>query len=581
MSTTSFLPVFIDSNTLLWIILAVAIPVALILIIFLCILFSRRRYAKQVRIAKERYLVFHSQLTTDCKSMVNRLGSLGKFSSQYNNLYLERNKQYDDILTKRDKDMETSIASLETLLAKKNYRSVKEILSQTNIAMDEFEKSVSSFNEDLSNLLRDDSDTREGSLGVKEKYRRVKEFYENNKNELKPLEKSFQLIFENAEKTFAEYDALTDQAQFNKAKALLPRLDSVFAALVNIMEDLPVFESQVNVILPEKLNKLSETYKEMVQDGFTLDYLHVEKDIEDMRKELEAIAAQLKYLDVNDVKENLNAIQTRITDMLVCFENERKARNQFTQSQNIISTSTYQIEKEYSSLMSQLPAYQETFVLDSKYLDQMHALKNDIEVIGYLKRELDSYLDTNAKQPYTVIYKKISDMQMEIEKVKRTTKDYQTYLAYLRDTSQEVYDGLKTYYVKLKKSAYILKTKIGVSSYIDALDSSFNALFDRMSKIDHIIMTKPVDVSKAKDAFVPFSKDCDKLIAMVETKAKQCEEAEAAIVYANVYRMDYTDSRPLLDKAEKAFNEADFDRAKDEALKVIKLFSTDTSIKAM
>ena len=38
--------------------------------------------------------------------------------------------------------------------------------------------------------------------------------------------------------------------------------------------------------------------------------------------------------------------------------------------------------------------------------------------------------------------------------------------------------------------------------------------------------------------------------------------------------MEFTDSRPLLVTAEKAFNEGDFDRASDEALRVVRLFSS-------
>lgn len=563
----------IDTKLLIIILVSVLTPILIVGIVFLVFHLSRRRYVSLAKKQRQQYNDTHMQLTADCKGMVGRLGALGKYSDQYNVLYLERNKQYDDLLSKRDQDMAVSLDSLDALISEKNFKSVKEVCSQTQVSLEAYIKAVSDFGEDLSALLRDDSDTREGSLGVKEKYRKVRDFYSRNATVLKPLERSFDVLFQNAEKVFIEYDTLTDKAEYDKAKKLLPPLDDTLRYVIDIMNDLPTFVSLSQVVIPEKLTKLEADYQSLVQQGYVLDYLAVEANIKNMHDELGSISEQLVGLDISGVKDKLDSMQARITDILVQFDNERNAKVAFNKSQDTILTSTYELERQYSRLMNQMPDYRKTYTLDKRYVDQMSSLKNDIEAISFLKRDLDSYIDTSNKQPYTVVYKKVTDLQREIRKVDQTMQDYSTYLDSLKTKSQEIYVGLRNYYLKLKKAQYQMKNQIGVDSFIESEGPTFKTLYDEIATLDTLLITQPVDVPKASEEFAPFVAQCDELVSIIEKKSIECKNAETAIVYANAYRVEYTDSRPLLDTAEKAFNEGDFDRALENALSVIKSFS--------
>ncbi|MFA6861214.1 MAG: septation ring formation regulator EzrA [Bacilli bacterium] len=560
----------------LMIILLSTILPAIAIVVVVLIIASKKRYRHNSSNLRKTYDDYHAQLTTDCKGMVLRLKELGKYSDYYNSLYLEREKHYNDILNIRDRDMAVSLDSLDTLIKQKNYKSVKDIEKQCSISITDFTKSVSTFNDDLSSLLREDSDTREASLSEKEKFRKIKEFYSKNENELKPLERSFNIIFDNTEAKFAEFNNLADQTKFKEAEAILPQLDKILDALLKIMDSLPLLETLVSTVVPDKLTKLQAEYDQMLKEEYTLDYLNVPKQIRDMNGEIKALKKQLVLLDTTGVKEKLDGIQENITDVLVKFESERSAKQKFLANQNTLSGSSFEVEKQYSRLMNQLTDYDKTYVLDYKYVDQMKALKNDIETLGYLKRELDSYLDTSAKQPYTVITKKMSDMQMEMDKVNSTMRDYVLYLSSLKDTSQKVYQGLRDYFYKLKGAEYIVKVTINVDSYTASVHDHFVDLYQRISKIDSIILKEPVDVNKATSLFNPFTAEADLLISQITKKEEEAKNAEAAIVYANAYRMEYVDSRGLLDTAEKSFNEGDFQRASANALKVVKTFSSDS-----
>ena len=542
-------------------------------IVVLYFLSRKKRFVRQAQTLDKNYQDCHTQLITDCDVMINRLGSLGKYNVKFQNYYNERKKQYEEILKNRDAAIVNSIKTITAYNAKKEYSKAKALIKQTSIAIEEYSRSVSTFSGDLSNLLREDSDTSEASLSIKNKYHKIKDFYEQNKAELKPLENSFSIIFKNAEDTFSKYAIYTDRAEFEQAKALLPELDNILTALLDIIEDLPTFESLINTSIPAKLEKLNQTYTQMVNEGYDLNYLRIPANIQSMNDRLEEIRNKLQYLDVTNVKKDINYINNHIADITVKLDQEKAAKEKFNNSQDIIQTSTFSLEKEYSKHMNQMQSYLNTYVLDSKYVNQMKSLKGDIEDISYLKRELDGYIGTQDKQPYTVICTKMDQMQTKITKVKKTMADYSSYLDDLKTTAENLYLGLRDYYILLKTAQYKIKSEIAVSSYVESISNDFNSLFNEINEIDKIILTQPVDVTKAQTAFEPFKEKCNNLIDLVKNKAEECKSAETAIVYANAYRMDYSDSRSMLDTAEKAFMEGDFDRAKEEAKKVINTFN--------
>lgn len=568
------IPFLSSVSTTIIIVLCTVIPVGLVLAFFSFILISHKHAKRRYVDLKNQYDYFHTQLTSDCKVMVDRLKSLGKFNNNYSILYDERSKQYQELIGKRDKNMSLSLLSLSQLLNHKQYKDAKEVIRQDDIDIKEFIKAVSGFSEDLTSLLRDDTDTREAPLSDKEKYRKIKEFYNTNINELRPLARPFDVIFLEADKTFSKYDKLTDEAKFKEAKALLPELDKILTAVLSVMNDLPALETLANSVIPQKISDLNAYFEQLTKEGYTLDFLKVPQTIEEMNDRLYKVKQKLYVLDISGVSAELGEIQSGITDMTLKFEEEKKAKLAFLENQETISYSSFALEKSYATYMNELPDYQKTFVLDIKYVNQMIALKNDIEAIGYLKRGLDSYVDAGNKQPYSLIMTKITSMKHEIKKVTETMKEYSDYISGLKKDSQDLFLALRDYYLKLKKAQYKVTVQIAVQAYTKVLDARFQEVYDTIVSLDHIVLTQPVDTVQAKTLFVPFQEKADALIKEIDRKEEECEKAEAAILYANAYRVDYVDSHPMLDVAEKAFLEGDFDRAQSAAVQVVRTFSS-------
>lgn len=555
---------------------SVSVPVLIALGILLFIMFRRKRYAKQASDLKARYDSVYAMLTTDCATMINRLEVLGKCNNDYAIHFEERKTQYQDILGKKNKRVENALKSIMSEISGKNYRNVKPVLTQCAIDLNNFSDSVNTLSEELNSLLREDSATRDGSVSVKEKYRVIKEYYNSNYDSLKYLEQPFSMVFEEADRILAEYVKYNDQASFDKATEILQPLDQILTDLLQVMNQLPAFEALSHSVIPNKARKIQEEYHKFLSEDFVLNF-DADKKVEEIYKELALIDEQLGVLNTDGIKERFDAIQAEITDIQVKFDAERKAKENCYQNKAIINSSTYEIERDYVRILKRLPEYESTFVLDQRYVDQIKDLRNNIDNIGALKRKLDSYMNTNLKQPYSAIYSKMCMMKQEIDKVKMVTEDYTSYLKSLKESSEDVFMGLREYYKRLKKAEYTLRTQIAVNSYTDSQMPKFNELYKKIADINAIVLTTPVDVNKAREAFLPFTRECNELDQEIKKKEAICKSSEIAIVYANAYRKDYVSCRQPLDTAEKSFFEGDFDRAKNIALQIVKEYKVTPS----
>lgn len=559
------------------IVICVVSVVAASAIIVGAIVFHKHRFSSASFNLRKQYEDIHFRLTTNCNTSLKRLETLGHYSEDYQNIYEDRKKQYDDILSRKDIPLANEITSLEDMVKGKEYHKVRELETEIANSVNAFNKSVSDFSSDLSTLLQQDDVINSASVPVKAKFRDVENFYTTHVNELKGLEKSFQCIISEAKSRLEHFQNLTNEAKYEDADKSLKELDKILSDTTAVMNQIPFLQASVSTVLPNKLDDLLKTYQEMLSEDYVIRHLRVEERVAKIKAQIAQLKDKLLVLDVEGVHEKVDAIQSEITDINAAFEEEKLAKANYFNTRSAMDDSTYEDERTYSMLMNNLPEYDKVYVLNRKYVDQMMALKNDIENIGILKRQLDSYLDTSSRQPYTVIMKKSSEMRSEMTKCERTMKDYQQYVNSLRQSTEDVYHGLKDCLVDILRMRNEI-CHLGLKDFLESSDYRINRFLSEIKEINDLIHVLPMDVSKIVSRYNSLHEDCLVFLSDAKKKIEEADKAEQAIVYANAYRLDYTDCDALVKAAEVAYWEGDFSRAYSKACKANTSFNKALSV---
>ena len=547
--------------------------VAILLAIFFAVmLLHKKSYFAAAANLRESYKELNNQLTSFCKTNLTRLETLGKHSQTLQNTYDERKKQYDEIYQRKDRAILTSLNSIDELLKDKDFRQVREIERDVEADIQAYARTISSFSADLSTLLQEDTDIHSSAVAVKSKLRQIREFYQGHSMELKGLEDSFEIILQDADNAIEKFNELADCTKYNEAKEVLKELDGILTATVSIMDQLPLLQASVTTVLPNKLDELMNTYQEMLENQYVVEYLDVERKVSDMRHELDLLRSKLAFLDISGVKDEIDALQTEITDINAAFEQEKQAKENFLHSQSYLDESTYSIESSYSRHINNIRKLQSVYLLDQKYVDQMYALKSDVESIGFLKRDLDSYLDTSNRKPYTIIMKKLSEMKSEVTKTNRTMSDYQSYLNSLKETIDQVFSGLQECFVNLSVRRQKVRL-LGVETYRVSTKPKFDRFFDTICEIAKMLEVFPLNVPEIDAKFRSFQSDCKYFLSDIDQNLEYAEGAEQGIVYGNFYRIEFNDCDSMLRSAENDYQSGNFKQSFEIVSKVLATWS--------
>lgn len=539
--------------------ISVSCSVVVVLGVVLLVYFLMHRASNTALNLREKFEEAHQLLTIDCNTNLKRLNVLGEHNHTYKEVYDEKLSQYNRIYLPKDKKISADLKDFEEAVAHKS-KDIKEIQIRVGADIDTFLNSVNQFSSEISAYLQEDTNVSSLAVPVRSRYREIKEFYDSHKSELSGLSSSFDIIISEGNAELNKFQDYLDDSEYDEARQTLNEIDAIFTETIKVMPQLPLYEASVETAMPNKLDNILTRYREMKDADYVLTHLNIENRVNALRKRLAELQKKLLNFNVNGMMDSLNDIQKKISDMNAELDNEESAKSQFASLSSTLKESTYEIERKYSELMNLLPNYRSVYILDEKYVDEMVSLSDGIENIGILKRNIQSYIDTDDHQPYSVIVDKINKLNNDVTKAERTMKEYSDYLNSLRDNIDYVYNGLSKSYTMMMKQWHEIRD-FGNNELLNMAKLKNERYLVEISNISAMMTKTPYNVSEIVSRYEKMKEQLDANYQSVKDKFAMAKNAEQMIVRLNAYRMQFIDCDKGALAAEKAFAESDFERA--------------------
>lgn len=546
---------------------AVLFIVGIILIYNFVIKRSRQR--KVAKELEKRYKRLHTLLVEDVEQFIARLEYISNQNLDYIQYHEKYVRQYQDILQNNDRNSYVAISGLNTTLSEKKYKKIDSLINSTKTVVIEFDHKVVNLYNELNNLLQKDEEFHQDELKLQRIYRDIKEKYSIHEGELKIIQDSFTAFFNKIDQLFLDCEELSSAARYEEASEKLPMIEQVLNEVNASFENLPAFCIRISKVIPKKIDDVLIKYDALQKENYPLHHLKIMSKVENYKLILEELKRKLSVFDLAKVKEDLDAIDLDILNIFKCFDNEEQAKNYFDQNSEQMYNNTYELEKEFMKIKRKLPNYKDVYLIKDKYLEKIEELENDIDKISIIKRDLDTFIHSSTRQPYSIIVMKMNDMENEMNRIKEIINDFNQYLISLKSDSENIYTKICDYFLKLKNAQYELRV-IGVSAFSDRLRNTFERSYAYLEEVGDIIKVQPIDVQKAMDTLNNAEELIEPLIKEVEENASQRKYAEDSIVYANQYRQGFLDCKYALNNASTSFFEGDFTRTIDETVVIIK-----------
>jgi len=546
-----------------WFSVIIAICIGLVslgVILLASFFWYRHSIKKTIRDLDVRYNNIHDSVTSNCYTMIQRLEIISHNNSNFDAIYQSYRTRYNEIFSKQDKDCFVAIQSLKSLISTKKYKGIKSIIDSTKKTLDCYKRDSVDLSNDLQSILKKEDDLQSMMVTWKEKFRNLKQIYSDNVDSLESLSKSFEILFSHITNIFSQFEESLNMADYDKANELIPQAEKIIEATSKAICELPTINALAEQVIPQKLKDLVLEYNNMRSEGYILHHLSFEKKIERINNELNECREKLRKLNVKNVNESFDKIMLEISEFHLSFEQERQAKAEFDSLNNIVINSTYQAEKQNANLKKSLPNYQQAYVISASYLGQMEKLESMINEMTTKKRNLDAYMNSQTKQPYSILMTTIKELKALIDKIQESLDDFHTYLLSLKSDSEMIYKYIRTSYVESKKYEMIIKS-VNIASFTNIYGPRITKLYQYIDKLDYILATRPIDIVNLLNVYKEANEFKTTTFDIIDKACSDMKKAEEFIVYDNRYRMLSPTCNMKMVNVEQAFNESDFSRA--------------------
>ena len=532
---------------------------------------SQRKTAKEL---EKRYKRIHTLLVEDIEQFIARLEYISNQNLEYIQYHEKYVRQYQEILQNNDRNSYVAISGLNSTLSGKKLKKIKNLINSTKTIVIEFDRKVMDLYNELNNLLQKDEEFHQEVIKLQRIYRDIKEKYTIHEGELKIIHESFEQFFTKIDQMFLECEELTSAARYEEANEKLPLIEQVLNALNSSFDQLPIFCVRVSKVIPKKMDEILVKYEQLQKENYPLHHLKINSKIETHRYTLDEVKRKLSLFDLTNVQNQLDIIDQDIMMMFKSFDDEQQAKSYFDQNSEKMYANTYELEKEFMKIKRKLPTYKDVYLIKDKYLEKIEELSNDIDNISLIKRDLDTFVHSSIRQPYSIIVMKMNDMSEEMQRIREIITDFNKYLVSLKNDAEDVYKKICDYFIKLKNAQYEVRN-INVPDFSNRLKNSFDRSYAYLEEVGDIMKIQPLDVQRAIEILNYAEEIIDPLLKEVEESASQRKYAEDSIIYANQYRQGFLDCKYSLNNAVTSFFEGDFTRTIDETVAIIKKMRPD------
>ena len=537
---------------------------------------SRNRIKRQVRELQKKYSYLDALLIGQDSQYIHRLEIISRTNLLYVDKHEQFSRRFKEIYENDDKFAESMLRQLNALINNKQYKNIKTVISDAKKAMKTFEDKVNTIDNDLYVLIKPEEDSRQSILRLKENYRRVKQTFYANSSDLDLVSSSINQVFDKLDQMFVDFETHIESAEYDEAQSLLPTIGKVVSALESALSQLPNLCILVNSVIPEKIAELKKNYDAVEALGLPLYNLAFSVRVGEWKNDLEVIRKRLVKLELTNIMESLDALQSQIEEVQEQLNNEQSDKKYFEDHNNEIYNNVIELEKIFLRICSLLPDIYKTYVVTDERKQMVEELKQTMNVLGTIKQSLDNYVHSSLKQPFSSLKMKLDELESQYNKAKEGIEEFKSYVEFLKSSSEEAYTLVFVYYYRLKQVEALLR-EVALPNFTEQYKARIENCYDFLNEIDKAVKVQPIAVDEINEKVTVLKNNANDLFDEVENKYREMQLAESAVVYANRDRNHQDDVHQQLCQLEECFYNGEFVKVYHDANAIFKRMHVEES----
>lgn len=553
-------------GTLLYVLTGILIVIILIIVLIVVLKKKRKNY----------YLKLCKNLDTE-KNLIGStpvLLELSKLEPIIKNEKMEEKYQkwQDEFAYIKDEELpkiDDLLIELDTLIDKKEYNLAKSKISKCEIGLYKAKERANYLLDQIKEITLSEEKYRNIITKLKTKYRELNKEYQDHKNLYEEMAEAIELQLENIEKRFLEFETAMDQNQYTDVVHIVKALDTMIEHMEIVISEVPDLLLMCKQMVPKRVKEIEDTKEKMESDGYPLDFLSIDDNMAEAKKNVSVILDRIKVLNLEDCMFELKTILDYLDSIFVAFEKERLSRKVYEEASKDFEKKLNKTVKLVTDIYEQLDDIENMYDLN----------KEDVKIIDEVNKDLIVIKDDHHKMLEKVKNKATpySSVNDEVEKLSNRLKQVESTLDIALKSLGNMYEDEQRAREQLEEIERLLKEckekmreyKLPVieDRYFVELSEANEAILEvikELSKKPIAIKTLNTRVDTARDLVL-------KLYNTTVSMIKTAKMSEMAIVYGNRYISLHEDIEEGINRARNLFFKGDYTSSLKVSVDTIKL----------
>ncbi|MDD6419154.1 MAG: septation ring formation regulator EzrA [Clostridium sp.] len=553
-------------GTLLYVLTGILIVIILIIVLIVVLKKKRKNY----------YLKLCKNLDTE-KNLIGStpvLLELSKLEPIIKNEKMEEKYQkwQDEFAYIKDEELpkiDDLLIELDTLIDKRKYNLAKSKISKCEIGLYKAKERANYLLDQIKEITLSEEKYRNIITKLKTKYRELNKEYQDHKNLYEEMAEAIELQLENIEKRFLEFETAMDQNQYTDVVHIVKALDTMIEHMEIVISEVPDLLLMCKQMVPKRIKEIEDTKEKMESDGYPLDFLSIDDNMAEAKKNVSVILDRIKVLNLEDCMFELKTILDYLDSIFVAFEKERLSRKVYEEASKDFEKKLNKTVKLVTDIYEQLDDIENMYDLN----------KEDVKIIDEVNKDLIVIKDDHHKMLEKVKNKATpySSVNDEVEKLSNRLKQVESTLDIALKSLGNMYEDEQRAREQLEEIERLLKEckekmreyKLPVieDRYFVELSEANEAILEvikELSKKPIAIKTLNTRVDTARDLVL-------KLYNTTVSMIKTAKMSEMAIVYGNRYIPLHEDIEEGINRARNLFFKGDYTSSLKVSVDTIKL----------
>ncbi len=548
-----------------FLIIGSAIVIAFIIVIVIL------HFVKKVEINYYRNKVKNLEIQRNMVASTPVLVELSKVEPIIKNDKMEEKynkwqEKFDDIREKRLTLIDDMLIDLDIYVEKRDYKSCGYRIASAEIEIYKVREAAEHLLDEIKDITLSEEKYRSIVIKLKSKYRTLNREFQDHKELYDFMQEAICLQLENIEKRFLDFEKVMETNEYSEVVQICKALDIMLDHMEIIITELPDVLLMANQVIPNRMKEIEQLNKEMLDEGYVLDYLNIDYNIEESRKNINQILDKVRVLNLEGCMFDLKTMLEYYDSLFLDFEKERLSRKVYNEIKESFNGRLEKTNSLVHEVYEQLDDIKNMYDLKDDDVEVIHEVNKTLVVINDDYRKMCAKEESKSS-PYSMLNEEVEALSNRLtlmeesfdEALKSLGNMYDDELR-AREQLQEIQEFLKI----CKNEIHSYKLPVITNNYFVQLSEANEAIYEVIKELER----KPI-VIKILNTRVDTARDLVlKLYNTTMEMIKNAKFAENAIIFVNRYRSSYDEVDNALIEAEKAFYKGNYKESLDIAIKI-------------